>query len=892
MGFPGKKSESVKVPGHRWFWFSIAIWICILGAGPRAGAKTATTTTTLAVTGGGNAVTTVAPGSVVTLTATVKAGAAVVTTGQVKFCDAAAAYCTDIHLLGTEQLTSAGTAALKIIPGIGSHSYKAVFLGTASDAASTSGDATLAVIATVSTTTAITAIGGLDTFKLTATVSESGSAVAPSGTVSFLDTSNGNAVLGTAALGQSTAIWNWNNAASPAVGPEPYAIAAGDFNGDGITDLAVTSSGGGVTILLGNGDGTFKPTADSPIAVGSGPVALATGDFNGDGSVDLAVANSNDGTATILLGNGDGTFAQAANSPVAAGEQPRSIATEDFNGDGIADLAMANFGDGTVTILLGNGDGTFRDAAGSPVTAGTTPYSVAAGDFNGDGTPDLAVANGGADTVTILLGNGDGKFTQASGSPSTPGFAPTFVAVGDFNGDGRADLAVANNGNNTVTILLGNRDGTFTQAANSPMKVGTSPYSIVVGDFNGDGIPDLAAANACGNGPTCAASSYKGTVTILLGNGDGTFTAASKGPAPVGTWPISIAAGDFNGDGIPDLAVTNYSSGTVSVLLTQLIVTATATASGISPAAIGTHLAEASYPGDDIYSASTSGTTALDVQPATPTVTVTPNAASITTAQVLPVTMTVSGGTGNPTPTGSVTLTSGSYTASATALKGGSATISIAAGSLALGSDMLTASYAGDNNYKANTGGASVTVTAAPIPSFALSGTAVTVAAGATAKNTSTITVTPAGGFTGSVVLTASVASSPTGAQNPPAVSFGSTSPVSITGGGAGTATLTITTTAAASAALAIPGRPGVGWDAAGGAALGCILLFGVSRRRRRWRTLIGMLALLVVMVGSVLSCGGGAKSSVGTTAGSYTITVTGTSGALTTNDTVNLTVK
>ena len=514
-------------------------------------------------------------------------------------------------------------------------------------------------------------------------------------------------MLGTAALGQSTAIWNWKNAASPAVGPEPYAIAAGDFNGDGIADLAVTSTGGGVTILLGKGDGTFTPTADSPIAVGSGPVALATGDFNGDGSVDLAVANSNDGTVTILLGNGDGTFTQAANSPVAVGEQPRSIAMEDFNGDGIADLAVANFGDGTVTILLGNGDGTFRQAAGSPVTAGATPYSVATGDFNGDGVPDLAVANGGADTVTILLGTGGGKFTEAASSPATPGFAPTFVAVGDFNGDGKADLAVANNGNNTVTIQLGNGDGTFTQAASSPMQVGTSPYSIVVGDFNGDGIPDLAVANACGNGPTCAASSYKGTVTILLGNGDGTFTPASKGPAPVGTWPISIAQGDFNGDGIPDLAVTNYSSGTVSVLSTQLTVTATATASGISPAATGTHLVEASYPGDDIYGASASGTTALDVQTATPTVTVTPNAASITTAQALPVTITVSGGAGDPTPTGSVTLTSGSYTSSATALKGGSATISIPAGSLAIGATTLTASYAGDNNYKASTGTAS-----------------------------------------------------------------------------------------------------------------------------------------------------------------------------------------
>ncbi|HTX77155.1 MAG TPA: FG-GAP-like repeat-containing protein, partial [Terracidiphilus sp.] len=859
------------------------------GGGPAARATAAATTTTLTILSGGKAGSTIAPGGVITLTATVTTGAGAVTTGRVKFCDAAAAYCTDVHLLGTEQLTSAGTAELKLIPGIGSHSYKAVFLGTAADAASASGETTLTVSpsATIATTTSIAATGGADTYSLTATVTESGSAVQASGSISFLDTSNGNAALGSATLGQSAATLNWTNALSPAVGSGPYGLAVGDFNGDGLADLAVSNNNDGtVTILLGNGDGTFTQATGSPLKVGHGPVAVVTGDWNGDGNMDLAVANGSDGAVTILLGNGDGTFAEAANSPVAAGKQPHSMVTEDFNGDGIADLAVANYGDGTVTILLGNGDGTFTQTAGGPVAAGMTPYSVAGGDFNGDGVADLAIANGSADTVTILLGKGDGTFTQAANSTVTPGFAPTFVAVGDFNQDGTADLAVVNNGNNAVTILLGNGDGTFTQAADSPVKVGTSPYSLLVGDFNLDGIPDLAVANACGSGPTCSASSYKGTVTVLEGNGDGTFTQAAGSPEPVANWPVSIAGGDFNGDGIPDLAVTNYSSGTVSVLSTQLTETATATASPVAPVGTGTHLVEASYSGDSLYRASTSGTTALNAQTVTPTVTVTPAAASISTAQALSVAIAVSGGNGDPTPTGSVTLTSGSYTSPATALNGGSATIDIPAGSLAVGANTLTAKYSGDNNYDANSGTASVTVTS---PSFTVSGSAVTVVRGATTGNTSTITVTPAGGFTGSVVLAASFASGPTGAQDSPTLSFGSTSPVSIAGAAAGTATLTIVTTAATSAALAYPNGAGGRWCVEGGATLACILLFGFAGRRKKWRTILEMLALFAALAVGVLSCGGGTP---GTTPGNYVITVTGTSGAITASGTVSITVK
>jgi hypothetical protein len=478
--------------------------MALCGGTVRAWAAPAATTTTLAVASGGNTVTTVASSSVVTLTATVKTGTTAVTTGQVNFCDASAAHCTDIHLLGTRQLTSTGTAVLKFIPGAGSHSYKAVFLGTTSNATSTSSDASLTVTASVkySTTTTIAQSGSAGSYTLTATVTGTGGLEYPTGTVSFLDTSSGNAVLGTAALETGTAGISFLNSSNTATAIYPQSVAVGDFNGDGIPDLAVGNlQGEGVTILLGNGDGTF--TAAASLEPGNyESTSVAVGDFNGDGKTDLAVTKGygND-SVSIFLGNGDGTF--TLQSTPRTGKNPVAIAVGDFNGDGIPDLAVADQQEVSngLTILLGNGDGTFT-AAASPQT-GSLPNSVAVGDFNGDGIPDLVVDNGG-NTVTILLGKGDGTFTAKSLSVATGGgVLPEAVAVGDFNGDGKADLALTNGAFDTVTVLLGNGDGTFTAAA-SP-ETGSYPSFIAIGDFNGDGKADLAVANG------------DDTVTVLLG---------------------------------------------------------------------------------------------------------------------------------------------------------------------------------------------------------------------------------------------------------------------------------------------------------------------------------------------------------------------------------------
>jgi len=288
--------------------------------------------------------------------------------------------------------------------------------------------------------------------------------------------------------------------------------------------------------------------APTAFGAGSGPTGVATGDFNGDGRLDLAVANLRSNNVSVLLGNGDGTFQAAVN--YGAGSRPISVAVGDFNGDGKLDLAVSNNGSDNVSILLGNGDGTFQ----TPMDygAGSLPDSVAVGDFNGDGKLDLAVSNDGSDNVSILLGKGDGTF-QAHVDYAT-GQYPSSVAVGDFNGDGKLDLAVANFGTNNASILLGKGDGSFQTAVD--YGAGSNPYSVAVADFNGDGKLDLAVANV-GASPA--------NVSVLLGKGDGTFQAHVD--YTTGQYPSSVAVGDFNGDGKLDLAVANDADSDVSILL-------------------------------------------------------------------------------------------------------------------------------------------------------------------------------------------------------------------------------------------------------------------------------------------------------------------------------------
>jgi hypothetical protein len=672
------------------------------------------TAATLTISSGGSRVTSVPSGTVVTLTATVTAGTALVSPGLVKFCDATAAYCEDIHILGTAQLTSAGTATFKFLPAAGGRSYKAVFVGTKSYAGSASSTAALSVTGSA-TVTSIAETGDEEEeggelgWNLTATVSGAGS-TPPTGTVSFIDAADGNTVLAMAALTAQPAGLTWSNPLGTVTNSTLAAIVVGDFNGDGIPDLAVACGGtnaeqdnGTVTVLLGNGKGAFQATAENP-PTGVDPQALAVGDFNGDGNLDLAVANAG-GTVTVLLGNGDGTFkASTVNLPTLS--SPWAIVVGDFNGDGIPDLAVANIGNDSIAVLLGNGDGTFTATAVNPSTGGGST-GIAVADFNGDGIQDLAVVNTSDSTVTVLLGNGDGTFKATAVSPPTGG-SPEAIVAADFNGDGIPDLAVACGGTNaeqdngTVTVLLGKGDGTFAAAA-SPVTEGVY-LSITTGDFNGDGIPDLAITN------DYPIDGYRPlTDTVLLGKGDGTFASTMLTLAPSNDDLLTsphIAAGDFTANGLSDLAVTSWlttggglgKGAEVVVLIATGDQNATATATGvIVPLATGAGLLGASYPGDSNYTASTSTFPVISVpgNKGTPTVNLTSSASSVFHGAQVSFTATVAGV--GFSPTGSVSFYDGSSLLGTGALSGGVASYSTSA--LSLGSHNITAGYSGDTDY-------------------------------------------------------------------------------------------------------------------------------------------------------------------------------------------------
>ena len=348
----------------------------------------------------------------------------------------------------------------------------------------------------------------------------------------------------------------------------PQDVVRGDFNGDTRPDLAVTNySAGTVSVLLGNANGTFQAPLTSPTGVW--PLSAAVGDFNGDGKLDLATSNAWD--LNVLLGNGNGTFQAPTPLSVEPGATPAGVAVGDFNADGKLDLAAASnvyypgwgyyYGypghySGRFNLLLGTGTGSFAAATTTPLGNSNMVNSVAAADFNGDGKLDVATADngywwGGAHPI-VAFGNGTGGLgTVTHLNPSSNG-SPQSVAAGDLNGDGKADLIGVNSYENTVDVLLANGTGGF--AAPQPYAAGASSSSAELGDFNGDAKVDLMTANT-----------GDGSVSVLLGAGTGVFHPPAH--FAVGTQPVSVAVGDFNGDGRTDAASANNGSANVSVLL-------------------------------------------------------------------------------------------------------------------------------------------------------------------------------------------------------------------------------------------------------------------------------------------------------------------------------------
>jgi hypothetical protein len=360
------------------------------------------------------------------------------------------------------------------------------------------------------------------------------------------------------------------------LGTLPEAVVTADVNNDGKLDLLtadpLTST---VGVMLGKGNGTFGAAHDS--AAGADPVSLAVGDVNNDGKPDIVTANDLDNSISVLLGNGKGAFGPAQKFSV--GPRPYSVALADVNGDGKLDVATANFGTdqygsgSTIDVLIGNGNGAFAAAQSYAADAGSA--TILAADFNGDGKVDLMTEHQWGLSISLRLGAGDGTFGTARTVVSFQGLAGeavylTGLAVGDFNGDGAPDFAVSYGFGNVVwsgvpkdSVINGINQGggTFALSFVAELPVGDTHNTIAIADVTGDGKADIIAVGTGDSG-------YG--VSVLPGNGDGTFGVAQFSiisTSALSPSAVSVAVGDFNGDGSVDLAVADYGTDAVEVLL-------------------------------------------------------------------------------------------------------------------------------------------------------------------------------------------------------------------------------------------------------------------------------------------------------------------------------------
>jgi hypothetical protein len=338
----------------------------------------------------------------------------------------------------------------------------------------------------------------------------------------------------------------------------PITVEIGDINGDANLDLAVPNLlSQSVSVLLGDGTGSFGSATHFP--VGGDARSAALGDLDNDGDLDLAVANESSGTATILLNNGMGTFGSPINFPASA--KPWAVTIADFDHDDNLDVAVANNHGQNVSILLGNGNGTFQPTVN--FSTGGSAISIATADLNEDGNLDLAVTvNTPSDTVATLLGNGLGSFGTPTHFPvGSSGSSPDSVVIGDFNEDDNLDLAVATHTGSEVSVLEGDGTGSsFVLVTTLTLESGPSgSENMAAGDFNGDGHLDLAVANGAND-----------AVSVFLGNGDSTFQLLMNFTA--GDVPVGVATADLNEDGKPDLAVTSELGNDVSILLNTTVI--------------------------------------------------------------------------------------------------------------------------------------------------------------------------------------------------------------------------------------------------------------------------------------------------------------------------------
>jgi hypothetical protein len=864
------------------------------------------------------------------------------------------------------------------------------------------------------TTTSLGVTGSTGNYTLTGTVLGTSSSGSPTGSISFVDTANNNLVLGKIPVGASNVgLSLTNNSSGESSLSSPQTIVSADFNGDGKADIAVLvcnaaycspNAGSGVFIELSDGTGSIISALEVPSAPFGND--LVAGDFNGDGKTDLAIIGSGpSGTGvTVLLGKGDGTFTQQSVSVPSANYL--YAASGDFNKDGKDDLVLVaqngtfpNYAY-TATIILGQANGTFVNG---PVITTAGASAVTAADFNRDGIADFAViANfAGPASVQAFLGKGDGTFqapvaTNAGTALSSPS-GNRFFAHGDFNGDGKTDLVIegpVSNGTVSTTdgflVLTGKGDGSFT--VGSPIAITPSPSvrgggggstsgSIVVTDFNGDGKDDVVVLN-------------DDVVQVLLSNGDGTFTLLSSLDSGAMTDPnfLALTVGDFNADGLPDIFQSNSDGNVVNTDQAQRTETAIATLANVAIPGTGTHNIQAVYEGDAKFGTSTSTVAALTATPIATTLALTSSASSSTAGAQLALTAQLSPYSDlSLTTTGeSITFLRGGASIGTGTLSSGIATLNI--NSLPVGTDSVTANYPGDSNFSSAAAPAVPIVVSAAVPAVTLSHASLTFASQATgsasAAQSVTITnsgqaalaitsITSSGDFAQTNTCGASVAAggscaisvtfNPTATGDRPGTisiadnATGAPQTVALDGTGSGVS-LSTTSTALTIASVGGSATANVHFSSAGGfsgtlnlscsvsyqgtgtpsdaptcslnpaqsqvssgtpatatltvnttaasaktgmdlkwlggteVALGALLLFGF-KPRRNWSRL-GMLAVLALVVTSAIA-GCGSKSTTvtaptnpGTTTGSYKVTVTATNGTMTSSISVPLSVQ
>jgi len=714
----------------------------------------------------------------------------------------------------------------------------------------------------------------------------------------------------------------------PAIQGGGSSLLCADLNGDGKLDLAYISGVDRGTppfyavIQLGNGDGTFQVGVS--YAVGNTPTALVVGDFNGDGKLDLAAANELDSTISVLLGNGDGTFKPEVTFPTAAA--PYSLMVGDFNGDGKLDLVTGNryqdTGDvGGVSVLLGNGDGTFQSHVDYAASLGA--YWTTVGDFNRDGNLDLIFVPGGSlyGKLVLLLGNGDGTFQSPQTFPADSGIESLITA--DVNGDGKLDLMASdyflNGSPGGGYVFLGNGDGTF----QSPVDYGSGRTSVELEaeDFNADGKLDLVLANQDQN-----------SFSVLLGNGDGTFQSPTD--FPTSSSDLGAAAGDFNGDGKMDLAVaassimiflqgqfavasfspldltfgqqaigttsppqnvTLTNAGSLTLTISNISITGANFADfaqsnncppslGVNancsisvtftPSAAGIRSGAVSITDNGVgspQSVSLTGTTSVYLSP--PSVTF---PSQYVGTSGLPQTIMLNNTGSVPLAITSVTATPADFaplsTCDNTLSPGGSCSIGVffdPATSGTRNGTLTVTDSASDSPQTASLTGIGQDFSLAPG-----SQTTATVTPGQAANYT--LTVAPGGGFNQTVALSCSGA---------PALSRCSISPTSITLDGSHPVLASVAVVTAGSSAAINPARGPQQSRvlfalAMFGGVLGFLTILGRTRGRRKPRAafLDGIFIFWLLSVGfTVSACGGGTSRNSGTPQGSYNLMVTGT---------------